>query len=166
MDMLNTIISFLESIGLQVLQEEIEGKTFLPGILIRNGALIVDSSKLLYPGDLLHEAGHLAVMPPRVREKMTGDLNMDPIHHGGELGAMAWSYAACIHLEIDPYIVFHEDGYKGESASLVENYRNGYEMGVPLLQWQEMTVGKKHASEEAFPKMKSWLCMVDKYEQV
>lgn len=46
------IISFLIGIGLEVPTGEIQQTTFLPGIAVDCGALIVDS-KLLYPGDLL-----------------------------------------------------------------------------------------------------------------
>ena len=44
----------------------------LPGITIEAGTLIIDAGKLLYPGDILHEAGHLATASPEVREGMTG----------------------------------------------------------------------------------------------
>ena len=62
------IISFLIEIGLEVRKGEIQQTTFLPGIAMDCGALIVDESKLLYPGDLLHEAGHLAVIPAERRK--------------------------------------------------------------------------------------------------
>ena len=29
-----------------------------------------------------------------------------------EIGVICWSYAALKHLELDPIIVFHEEGYK------------------------------------------------------
>lgn len=166
MSTLKIITSFIIGIDLHVNFETINEITFLPGILIRNGELVVDVDKLLYPGDILHEAGHLAVMPPGIRAQMNGDLNMDPVHQGGELAAIAWSYAACIHLGLDPHIVFHEHGYKGGGADMVKNFRNGQYFGVPLLSWQEMTLEKEKDStgnEEVYPKMKSWLCMVDRY---
>ncbi len=159
------ITGFLAVIGLPVSFEAIDDPTFLPGILIRNGGLVVDRSKLLYPGDMLHEAGHLAVMPPRIRQKMNGDLDFDPIHQGGELAAIAWSYAACVHLGIDSRIVFHEHGYKGGGGHLADNYEQGGDMGVPLLVWNEMTCSPRTGSEHAFPKMSNWLCTVDKYLQ-
>lgn len=156
---LSTITAFLEEIGLPVFWETIQEPTFLPGIYLRNGTVVIDKEKLLYPGDVLHEAGHLAVMPPRIRATMTGDLGMDPIHHGGELMAIPWSYAACLHLGMDPHIVFHEQGYKSGGKEIVQNFREGRYFGVPLLAWQEMT------DEKAFPQMKSWLCTTDKYEE-
>ena len=55
-----TLANFLESIGLEIVPTTIAKETFLPGILIENGRMLVDEEKLTYPGDLLHEAGHLA----------------------------------------------------------------------------------------------------------
>lgn len=159
------ITAFLEKIKLPLHFEDIDMPTFLPGILIRNGELVVDRNKLQYPGDVLHEAGHLAVMPPRIRKTMNGDIGSDDIHRAGELGAIAWSYAVCVHLGLDPRVVFHEHGYKGGGAHWAELYSKGSDMGVPLLEWQEMT-DKKGApgSEHYYPAMRSWLCMVDNFE--
>lgn len=163
-DALSIIVDFVKKIGITISFETIEMPTFLPGIRICNGGLIVDHQKLLYPGDILHEAGHLAVMPPRIRMTMNDDLGMDPIHQAGEMGAIAWSYAACIQLGLDPHVVFHEDGYKGGGANIVENFGERRFFGVPLLAWLDMTVEKSDDAEEPlFPVMKSWLCMVDKY---
>lgn len=166
---IDRITSFLQDIDLVVIYEVIQEKTFLPGLCIRNGALIIDREKLLYPGDILHEAGHLAVMPAIIRVKMNGDLPNDNINQGGELMAIAWSYAACIHLKIDPYIVFHAHGYKGGANNLVENFRAGRNIGLPLLQWNEMAYDDKKGKElgvKAFPHMHSWLCIKNKYEEV
>jgi hypothetical protein len=153
-----TMIAFIRQIGLKVSLEGIPGKTFVPGILIRNGGLVIDKSRLTYPGDMLHEAGHLAVMPAAIRKTMNDDLGNDPIHQGGELMAIAWSYAACVHLEIDPHIVFHEHGYKGGGAEIVENFNAGRYFGVPLLQWYGMTKERPQLPADiTFPKMLCWL---------
>lgn len=60
-----TIVAFLEEIGIPVRRVAIEENTFLPGVMISQGTLLVDEEKLLYPGDLLHEGGHIAVMSPK-----------------------------------------------------------------------------------------------------
>jgi len=54
------ICTFLVSIGLPVRTGAVPGPSFLPGIAIEHGVLVFDEDRLLYPGDLLHEAGHLA----------------------------------------------------------------------------------------------------------
>jgi hypothetical protein len=45
---------------------------------------------------------------------MAGKLESTP---GEEMAAIAWSYAACVHLGLEPTVVFHSDGYKGGSES-------------------------------------------------
>lgn len=165
MDVTTRITDFLVEIGIQIHFETIHEPTFLPGIFIRQGELVIDKDKLLYPGDIVHEAGHLAVMPPRIRKDMTGDIGSDDKHIAGEIAAIAWSYAVCLHLGIDPYIVFHEHGYKGGGAHLVESFEQGSEMGVPLLVWQEMTESvRSNSTAFSFPKMRNWTCVVDRYQ--
>ena len=61
------IIEWLQQIGLGVRLAPLGADTFLPGVTLEPGGLIVDPERLLYPGDLLHEAGHLATMLPAQR---------------------------------------------------------------------------------------------------
>src|SRR5260221_14580279 len=110
------IADFLAEIGLGIDCEEIKTETFLPGILVRNGRIVVDKEKLAFPGDLLHEAGHLALAPAAIRSTLSGEVafpgvQMEPV----ESSVMAWSYAATLFLEIDPKVVFHDAGYRGAS---------------------------------------------------
>lgn len=151
------IVRFLAEIGLAVRWEPIEEATRLPGIDIDRGTLLVDRSRLQYPGDLLHEGGHLAVIPAEDRTQLVGDAGSDPAR---EMMAMAWSYAALCHLELDPAVVFHEGGYRGESGSLLENFSAGRYIAVPMLQWLGMTADADRAAElgvEPYPKMLKWL---------
>lgn len=136
------------SIGLPVRGSEIPGHSFLPGIAIEAGALVIDEERLLYPGDLLHEAGHLALLPRDGRSAIHGDAGDDG---GLELGAIAWSYAVAVHLGIDPAIVFHEAGYRGASKSILENFAAGRYIGLPILQWVGLTTA------ETYPAMHAWL---------
>ena len=154
------IIMFIQEIGITIKRSPIVEPTFLPGIKIEKGTLIIDEEKLLYPGDILHEAGHLAVMAPEIRNEMDG--NLDPgsdLHTGGELMAIPWTYAAALHLSIDPKIVFHKDGYKGGGESIIDNFRNGRYFGVSMLQWIGLTYEPQinSTSENAFPKMIKWV---------
>lgn len=142
-----TIVEFLQQIGLDIRLEPIEGQTFLPGILMQPNGLIVDAEKLLYPGDLLHEAGHLATMVPEERAKGSSNTGSDI---GTEIAAQIWSYTAALHLGLPPEVVFHQNGYKGRSAYLIETFRAGT-VGVPLLNWMGLT------TYEAYPKMHKWL---------
>jgi hypothetical protein len=142
------MVSFLERIGLSVRTGAIAGESFLPGITIEGGVLVVDEERMLYPGDLLHEAGHLAVLTPEARSEIYADVGPDA---GFEVGAIAWSYAAALHLGIDPAIVFHEAGYKGDSTALLENFAAARYIGVPILEWVGLTTVK------TYPIMQHWL---------
>ena len=131
-----TIVAFLRGIGLVVRPGRVPEQTFVPGNWIDHGALVVDESYLNYPGDLLHEAGHLAVAAPTRRPTIVGDAGPDAAE---EMMAIAWSYAAAVHLCLDPAVVFHPAGYRGGSTALIENFDQGRYVGVPMLQWLGMT---------------------------
>jgi hypothetical protein len=153
------IIDFLRSIGLTVRLAELPADTFLPGLQLEPNGLIVDPDRLLYPGDLLHEAGHLAVMFPAERAsapELGTKVGMDM---GNEIAAQCWSYAACVHLGLPPEVVFHAAGYKGAASTLIHNYSTG-SVGVPLLQWMGLTFDADRAAEshtQPYPHMHRWL---------
>jgi hypothetical protein len=155
------IAGFLNEIGIATIPAKIPGQTFLPGILVNKGKLLVDEERLEFPGDLLHEAGHLAVAPANMRatlsdEVILPDINPDVL----ETLAIAWSYAACRHLDIDPQVVFHENGYKGQSKSLLLNFSLGIFVGLSGLEKNEMAFSERRAREIGvlpFPRMQKWL---------
>jgi hypothetical protein len=89
------ITEFIAEIGLALRWEQLTEPTQLPGIAIDAGELVVDLAGPGYPGDLLHEAGHLAVLPAVERACITGNAGADG---GIEMSAIAWSYAAARHL--------------------------------------------------------------------
>ncbi|MFA0962969.1 hypothetical protein AB9P05_14285 [Roseivirga sp. BDSF3-8] len=147
------IAAFLQQIGISVRQASLPDSTFLPGIHIEKGSILIDESRLTYPGDLLHEAGHLAMMEPDRRAEATGDLEPGPgmAPDSLEMAAIAWSYAAALHIGIDPAEVFHQEGYRGSSDNFLQNFREGRYVGVPVLAWRDMT------TNEAYPAMSKWL---------
>jgi hypothetical protein len=146
---------FLVEIGIPTQEVELTVDTFLPGILIENGGLLIDPAKLLYPGDILHEAGHLAVTPAAERAQLSGNVMAGKLDQNGvdgeEIVAMLWSYAASEAIGLPPEIVFHPDGYRNASSWILDNFRQGVYPGLPLLVWMEMT------TTEGFPKMTRWL---------
>ena len=153
----STIAAFLAEIGLPVEIGAIPHPTFLPGIHADSGVLRVDPARLSFPGDLLHEAGHLALLTEQQRRQVTGDVGDNG---GEELGAIAWSYAAALHLRLDPGVVFHEHGYRGGSQSMLENFAAGRYIGVPMLQWRGLCLDEKSAGQsgvEPYPHMLHWL---------
>ncbi len=66
-DLFEKSVSFLNNIGIQCERATLEDDTFLPGLDIQNGKIFYDMERMLYPGDILHEAGHLAVLSPSFR---------------------------------------------------------------------------------------------------
>jgi len=150
------ILDWLQQIGLAVRIAPLGGDTFLPGVTLEPGGLIVDPERLLYSGDLLHEAGHLAIMVPAQRASAGSNAGSDM---GDEIAAQTWSYAAAVHLGLPPEIVFHAAGYKGAASTLIQAYREG-RAGVPLLQWMGLTLDATRAaatSVSPFPHMIRWL---------
>ena len=148
---------FLGTIGLPVGLASLPERTFLPGIAICRGILTIDEPNLRYPGDLLHEAGHLAMLPPGERVEADGHMGDDG---GLEMAALAWSYAAALHLGVPPEVVFHEAGYRGGASSLLDNFAAGRYVGVPMLEWVGLTAGEKRAHAlgiQPYPYMLRWL---------
>ncbi len=155
--MVERVAAFLGAIGLPVSYARIDERTVVPGILIDKGVLVVDESQLKYPGDLLHEAGHLAVMPADRRRQIHCDAGDQPAE---EMSAIAWSYAAALHIGLDPAAVFHEAGYRGGSESLLENFAAGRYLGVPMLQWLGMAEDERTATANGrrpYPEMLRWV---------
>jgi len=151
------LAAFLRGIGLEIEHRELDDATFLPGLALENGRIIIDEAKMLYPGDILHEAGHLAVTPAAERHLCGGNL---AVGGGEEMAAIGWSYAAALHIGINPAVVFHPHGYKQGSDSLLENFRAGLYLAVPLLQWMGLTYDSVKALEHGcspYPHMVRWL---------
>jgi hypothetical protein len=150
-----TIIAFLAAIGIPVVTSSV-GDSVLPGMTVRSGAIHVDRLFETWPGDLLHEAGHFALTDPSARGT-TPYVSDDP---GEEMGAIAWSWAAAVHLGLEAKVLFHAAGYRGAALSLAENYRTGGTMGVPILAMYGMTAEPHRAAEQgiaAYPVMQRWL---------
>ena len=157
---LGKCIDFLHDIGIKILFRKMDAETFLPGLKIEEGAIVVDHDKLKYPGDILHEAGHIAVVPAAERNALCGDeIAGRPNREAEEMMALAWSFAACVHLDLDPHFVFHEGGYKGGSH-IAENFISKRYIGLPMLQWIGLTADTQHAAAlkiPPYPHMIKWL---------
>ncbi|MBP6386031.1 MAG: hypothetical protein KA313_03590 [Pseudarcicella sp.] len=153
MEQINTlqkITDFLDEISMPYNFTNIQEQTFLEGLKIEKGALLIDLEKLKNIGDILHEAGHIAVLSPSERATMQGSLENQQYAEASEMMAIAWSYAACLHIGIDSRVVFHPEGYKGDSENIVQNFSEGRYFGVPMLQWLGLT-------NEHYPQMTRWI---------
>lgn len=144
---LQPIVAFLRDIGVGVEFGPGAQNGFLPGVNIHAGIIHVDPDTLVGPGDLLHEAGHMAVLPRRFRSGLGSDLDVDmhrlieaeagsgspddPIlavpKQQGEFMAQAWSYAAALHIGVPPACIFFPGSYK----------HHDYEGQHPMERWIE-----------------------------
>jgi hypothetical protein len=151
-NIIDLIVSFLRSINISVVEQELPNDTFLPGLSLYGNSILMDRETLKYPGDLLHEAGHLAITEEEIRPLIgTSKMNDNWPTDGDEIAAIIWSYAACCFLNLDLEIVFHSNGYKNESEWLIDQFNNKNYIGLPLLEWMSL------CNKEEFPKMKKWV---------
>ena len=157
---LEKVLSFLNEIGIDVVEKQLE-TSFLPGLSLGPNCLYIDFEKLLYPGDILHEAGHLAVTTTAERKIAgTDEMAADWPSQGEEMGAILWSFAAAKHLGLPVEFVFHPNGYKNESEWLISNFTSENYIGLPFLEWAGLSLSKVNAAKEdkePFPKMLKWL---------
>lgn len=162
-DPLGVIVAFLRSIGFTVRLGSLSGEQGLPGIAVDRGVMAVDAGRLVGVGDLLHEAAHLAIMPPARRRAACGRFD---VSQAEEMMAFAWSYAAALHLELDPTLVFHQHGYgKLGGAWAADAFRDGGTIGVPGLCWLGLTSHEtcgQVVPGAIFPTMIAWLNETDK----
>jgi hypothetical protein len=77
--------AFLGTIGIDMRAGAVDVPTLFPGSLIDRGSLIVDESKLVAPGDALHEAAH----------------------GGEELTTIAWCWVALLEIDVAPEDIYH-----------------------------------------------------------
>lgn len=158
-ELLEKITGFINDIGISCQEGIIDQHTFLPGVEIEDGAIIYDSLMLDNSGDLLHEAGHLAILKKSDRNTsdnsaVIGDLNDEQ----AERAAIAWSWAALQELNIAPTVVFHNAGYRGGSDVIIDKFERKNYVGVDTLAWLGMTTENEHQNDEAvFPEMNCWL---------
>lgn len=142
---LRSIAAFLESLDIPVRPTRITHDTLVPGVDIHEGGLIVDEPQLLRQADILHEGGHIALMPRALRRELYGTISSTP---ADEIICIAWTWAAALHLGIPAAEVFHEQVISGNGPTLLENFSEGRYVGVPGLKRWGMT--------DDYPRMLRW----------
>lgn len=159
--LIEKIVGFLREIGISVQDGVVPLDSFLPGLRVAAGGLVVDRGSLSWPGDLLHEAGHLAVTPELARAALADGLAAQlQAPYGGESEATAWAYAACVKLGLPPEVLFHAGGYRGHSSGLINTFALGVYPGAFGLAQTGMALLGKAAHEQgvaAYPSMLRWL---------
>ncbi|MFQ6599757.1 hypothetical protein [Flavobacterium sp. C3NV] len=154
------VLEFLTEIGIDVIEKEVN-ESFLPGLSLGQNCICIDYDKLLYPGDILHEAGHLAVTTSSERNTVgTSEMSPEWPTQAEEIAAILWSFAAANYLQLPLDFVFHPNGYKGASDWFISNFSDENYIGLPFLEWIGLTLSKDLAlkeGKEAFPVMQKWL---------
>jgi hypothetical protein len=148
---LRRIVDFIRSIGIDVNEGAMTRETLVPGIDIVRGTLLIDEAAMCKPADLLHEAAHIALTVPSGRNALDGTADTSPAE---EISAIAWTWAASRHLDIDPAGTFHADVISGNGPTLLENFLERRYVGVPMLQYWGLAVEK---GIDAYPHMLRWL---------
>lgn len=169
-DPLSRTIGFLSSIGIVTIARD-GADGFLDAVRIVEGTLHYDPMRVR-TSDLLHEAGHLAVLPSAYRHMADGDL--DDMYEGmladasarypidspelraamqsGECEASAWAYAAGVAVGLDPDDIIHPDHYDGTGELVRLQFENRCHFGVNGLRHGGMI-----ESVRTYPTMLRWL---------
>lgn len=145
---LPAILAFLDDIGLWAEIGSVPEDAFLPGLLIRDGGLVIDPEACLCAGDVLHEAGHLAILPSRLRPSVGGNVEAclerlrathpadptDPawacVGIGGDTPAIAWSFAAALAVGLPTPAIFIQEGYQAQAGANPMALHDQLVMGV------------------------------------
>ena len=149
------ITAFFSDIDLEFSFTVISHDTFLPGLMIQQGQLMIDLQKLAHPGDMLHEAGHIAVTPANKRNTLGDNVAKHGHGPGEEMAAIAWSWAALKHLQLAAEVVFHSQGYRGNSENFIQAFTSNNAFGYPLLCYWNMCGWPE--TPGGYPKMQKWL---------
>lgn len=137
------IVDFIRGVGLPLEVGPFGPEGFLPGVTISAGVLRVDPTHIYVSGDLLHEAGHMATVPSRLRPKLGDNLETtlrdaigddpDPLAQLAltqtESMAIAWSYAALRALDLPPETIFFAGGYRMETEQQQRHFLHLLEAG-------------------------------------
>ncbi|WP_234427201.1 hypothetical protein [Pseudomonas veronii] len=170
-------MQFLCSIGLSVHVEE-GACGFIENVAIVDGGLQVDP--LAPASGLLHEAGHLAVMPSRFRHFLSGNLaegmrraftaldQMDLVPDDPLMRAMlqtsdpevtAWAWAAGKAIGLPDQKIIQDDDYQGEGGGIrIALAANSY-IGINGLSHAGFCVARRNPYRPlpVYPELAHWL---------
>lgn len=146
---LKKAIAFLKKIKVPLREspphELCPASTFFPWVWIEDSTIVYRKAKVDV-GQLLHEAGHLALMPPAKRALATPSALLNgPVF--GDLAVEAWDYYAALAAGIFPMIVFAKNFdnqgyrvytqlYKGEHHGISLLKSIGFLEGDKMVRWQ------------------------------
>lgn len=134
--MLDKTVAFMNHIGIPAKKGPVPRTSFLPNICIKKGGIVYNEK--VDVADILHEVGHIAIMPSKYRGLCSGDMDRSiakifnlaekdgdfeigsPMYYGliqaSEAEATAWAYAVGKHLEIPDEEIILDDHYNKTGA--------------------------------------------------
>lgn len=147
--------------------------TFIPNILIRDGGIIYNSRVRI--SDLLHEAGHLAIIPEKYRYICNGDMDksiMDiweeakadkeieeadshmyrALMQSSDTEATAWAWAAGKHLCVPENKIIAYTEYQHTGKSIRSCLKVNCYLGIHGLRASDMI-----DSVKSFPALTKWV---------
>lgn len=167
-------IQFVRRIGIPVHVLPAVTTGFLPHVAIVSGELNVGHA--CQASDLLHEAGHLALIPGRFRRDMNGDLSDgftamfkaldslalppdEPLNRAAlqcsDPEATAWAWAAGTALGLPPETIITDDAYDGEGASIRQMLSMRLYLGIHGLIHAGLCLSPRNPG--GFPALTRWL---------
>lgn len=175
----NKIIDFARSIGLLIhTQSRISSDSFVPNVLIQKGEIFVNP-ELVTVSDLLHECGHLALIPKIYRTYFSGNLykgfdiylsgttEIDSLSYylmqaSDDAGVTAWSWAVGKHFNIPDEDIIEDCSYDHSGEFVRHELRSGWHSGVSGLHYAKYTAKndlrlvKTGTPKNVFPAMDFW----------
>lgn len=169
-------LSFLSDIGLPVAVER-GARGFIEGVELRDGGLRVDPMASV--SNVLHEAGHLAIVPSKFRHYLSGNIahglqqafeemeehglpGDDPLYRKmlqtGDTEATAWAWAAGKALNIPEELIIRDEDYDGTDESLRLGLSLGAYLGIHGIANADFcTPRRSHRGLPVYPQLAFWL---------
>ena len=176
------VVDFLNDIVLKVGKvesfKETAFKPFLKEILILQGKIYFTENASI--SNLLHEAGHLAVLHPDYRKYVSGSVSKalkkcyaeidttkpenNKYCYMEEVVAGAWAWAVGKHLDIPENLIIENQDYKGEGGNERAFFQAKGHFGITQMQYAGFSVSQERlkklpqfADLPVYPKLKKWL---------
>lgn len=171
---MKNVIDFLNKIGIKChIVDSVDGG-FLKTILIKNGELYLTRKCKI--SDILHEAGHLAVLPPKYRMQASGNIidvlkkmysEVDTLLPENEkymycedCEATAWAFACGVYLKIPYNKIIEKRQYQNDGANILFGLKHNSYFGINKLAragWCSARKMNETENRPLYPKLNKWL---------
>lgn len=174
---LQAALRLLDQAGLSWRHEATASGFLGAGVDIQEGVLLISPEASV--GNVLHEAGHLAILPQPVRQFVNTDLDKavgllmatidwsnpdSPLCRAaiqcGDTEATAWAWAAGLAAGIPGPAVIRNEDYDGTGFEIREMLRTGAYMGIHGLQHAGLCAASdrwaSHTRLPVYPRLARW----------